>query len=449
MKTYKILLLLGLLSIALESKASVDYFYCKMDAGYVQCRPTTFVDLEKRKIPGIELMLCNMDKLSASRLGVENNSLQRRNQRIIDIPSKIEVFSYSILANTYDIHKSIGIHTITGIGKKAFADCDNAEIINLPSTIKYIGAQTFLNCKNLRTVNLPESIEAIDADAFDGCTSLEQINIGKNGQKNKAGFYSLNGVLCKEGKIYLVPNNFKSSTNPNEFIVPSNIIGIGDRAFANNPKITKVNIPNGTIDNLAFKNCQDLKEVVLGNGVTSVGESAFEGCFALEKIDIPPSVKSLGKRSFYGCMSLSSITIGGGLQKIEASSFENCAALQSITIPKSITTIGANAFRGCTSLKNVVFPISTSGLDTIDEGTFSFCESLREIKFPVGIKYISKNAFLSCTALGRVVLNADLQSIWDYAFMGCSNLTTINIPAKTIVTNAAFLECPKLIRKRK
>ena len=49
--------------------------------------------------------------------------------------------------------------------------------------------------------------------------------------------------------------------------------------------------------------------VVLGDGVTSIGESAFAGCSNLTSISIPSGVQSVGAGAFTGCSSLSNIQI--------------------------------------------------------------------------------------------------------------------------------------------
>ena len=438
MKKNMIILMLVYITSVMSVNAEFIY-YCKLDAGFVPCHIT-----RGRTSNGAHIAEATLYQLTYFHFDFPSSrSLKEKQPRVINIPSEVEVYC----AGGFGGESSQGKFTVTGIGKLTFGDCTNVVEINLPSTIKYIGSQAFLNCSKLKSINLPAGINYVNPSAFEGCTSLEQINVGKEGQKNNAGCTVIDGMLCYKDTIYCVPwARFNASNG--EFTVPSQIVGIHAKTFAGNQTIRKVSMTRGCIGDEAFKGCNNLTEVVLGNEVTDIGESAFEECLALEKAIIPASVKTLKKRTFYWCMSLKSVSLGEGLQKIGPSAFESCTSLQAITIPRSITDIDKEAFKGCTTMRSVTFPSSTAGLKQINQGFFSFCESLKEIKFPTGIKSVEKNAFLGCTALERVTLNTDIENIFGYSFMGCSNLTTINIPTKTYVNSNAFDDCPKLKLKR-
>lgn len=61
----------------------------------------------------------------------------------------------------------------------------------------------------------------------------------------------------------------------------------------------------------AFKNCTNLKSVVIENGLTSIDNRTFENCSSLSYIKIPTSIKSIGFFALYNCDSLSSINYDG------------------------------------------------------------------------------------------------------------------------------------------
>lgn len=70
-----------------------------------------------------------------------------------------------------------------------------------------------------------------------------------------------------------------------------------------------------------------MKQYVVGDSVTSIGNYAFSGCSGLTSIYIPDSVKTIGNYTF-----------------------QNCSGLTSVTIGNSVTNLGDYAFAGCTNI---------------------------------------------------------------------------------------------------
>lgn len=97
----------------------------------------------------------------------------------------------------------------------------------------------------------------------------------------------------------------------------------------------------------------NVKQVIIGDGVTRIGSSAFSGCFSLTSITIPNSVTEIGPSAFSSCRALTSITIPNSVTEIGSSAFYDCSSLTSITIPNSVTRIGYHAFSGCTHVKQI------------------------------------------------------------------------------------------------
>lgn len=122
-----------------------------------------------------------------------------------------------------------------------------------------------------------------------------------------------------------------------EYIIPNSVTSIGDDAF--------------------YK-CYGLTSVTIGNSVTSIGNSAFYNCSSLTSVTIPNSVTSIGESAFYDCSSLTSVTIGNSVTSIGNDAFYGCSGLTSVTIPNSVTSIGNSAFYN-TNLKKTIWLTNT------------------------------------------------------------------------------------------
>jgi len=209
----------------------------------------------------------------------------------------------------------------------------------------------------------------------------------------------------------------------------------------------------------------EIKKVIIYDGVTSIGDAAFSWCIRLKEIKIPVSIKSIGDSAFWFCNSLKEIRIPDGVTSIDDSVFRVCESLTEIKIPDGVTSIGDYAFCSCKNLKKIKIP---DGITSIGYSAFSYCKSLTEIKIPASITFIGEEAFHDCyglteikipdgtakigkrtfqlcTNLKSITIPDSVTSIGDWAFDACRNLTEIKIPdSVTKVGNAVFDGCEQL-----
>ena len=150
--------------------------------------------------------------------------------------------------------------------------------------------------------------------------------------------------------------------------------------------ITSVVIGDGvtSIGNYAFRECSYLTSVTIGSNVGSIGTSAFDTCLRLASVSIPASVTSIGDYAFVSCGTSAAalvVTIADGslLSSIGVQAFFN-ANLASFNIPASVTNIGSNAFYNCSNLSSVI--IQAPSLTTYGEDAFGNYKSGRKIYVP-------------------------------------------------------------------
>ncbi len=138
-----------------------------------------------------------------------------------------------------------------------------------------------------------------------------------------------------------------------------------------------------------------IKKVIIGDGVTTIGEYAFNGCHSLTSVTIPNSVTTIGWYAFRDCSHLTSVTIPNSVTTIGGYAFIRCTSLTSVTIPNSVTKIGSGTFGSCDSLTSVTIPNSVT---TIGDDAFSYCSSLTSVTIPNSVKFIGDNAFTNNNA---------------------------------------------------
>ncbi|MDR3282226.1 MAG: leucine-rich repeat domain-containing protein, partial [Candidatus Methanoplasma sp.] len=165
----------------------------------------------------------------------------------------------------------------------------------------------------------------------------------------------------------------------------------------------------------------DVARVVIGAGITSIGDNVFYDFVALSSISIPDSVTSIGGYAFYNCVALSSISIPGKVTSIGESAFR-CSSLTSVTIPDSVITIGEYAFSFINALKSVTIG---AGVTKIGASAFYADVSLPSVTIPDTVAEIGVAAFAECKALTSIVIPASVQTIGISAFSGCVALRNI------------------------
>ena len=186
----------------------------------------------------------------------------------------------------------------------------------------------------------------------------------------------------------------------------------------------------------------DIKKLVIKQGVTSIGRHAFSGCSGLTSVTIPSSVTTIGDDAFYECSGLTNVTIPSSVTTIGKYAFSGCSRLTSVTIPSSVTRIDEGTFSGCSGLTNVTIP---SSVTRIDEGTFYGCRGLTNVTIPSSVTRIDKSTFYGCRGLTSVTIPSSVTSIGDYAFYECSGLTSVTIPSSVMsIGDDAFSGCSGL-----
>jgi hypothetical protein len=168
-------------------------------------------------------------------------------------------------------------------------------------------------------------------------------------------------------------------------------------------------------------NGEEVKDLVIPNSVTSIGERAFAYCDGLTSVTIPNSVTSIGKEAFCDCDGLTSIVVEDGNPVYD--SRNNCNAIietatntlhsgcKTTIIPNSVTSIGESAFYGCSALTSVTIGNSVT---SIGGYAFNDCSKLIDVYcYAEKVPSTDNDAFQS-SRLWRITLHVPAASIDSY-----------------------------------
>ena len=369
-------------------------------------------------------------------------------------------------------------NSVTSIGTGAFYGCSGLTSVTIPNSVATIGDYAFADCSLLTSITIPNSVTSIGISAFYGTAWYNEqpdglVYAGNVAYQYKGAMPQGTEIVLKEGTVSVTGSAFKDCSGLTSVTIPNSVTSIGSSAFSGCSGLTSVTIPNSvtSIGRNAFDGCSGLTSVTIPNSVTSIGEYAFIGCSGLTSVTINSNslisenffydsslrvvfgwqvkeyildegVTSIGDKAFYGCSGLTSVTIPNSVTSIGNSAFEDCSGLTSVTIPNSVTSIGNSAFRGCSGLTSVTIPNSVT---SIGESAFSVCSGLTSVTIPNSVTSIGRSVFYQCSGLTSVTIPESVTSIGTDVFYGCSGLTTMTIPSSvTIIEPGAFNDCTSL-----
>ena len=393
-------------------------------------------------------------------------------------------------------------NTVTSIGYMAFGDCRNLTSINLPNSIQSIGANAFESCISLGSITLPNSLTSIGNEAFVACNALSSVTIPSSvtniGLNPFSYCTSLAHINVESGNPrYDSRDNcdaiIETSTNqlilgtPNTMI-PNTVTSIAEKAFSGYNNLISITVPRNvtTIGDYAFSGNHNLRSIsVLAETPPTLGAEPFR---FLDKnliaIHVPCELTSTYQSAsgwsefpifqertpYYLTATTANPNMGDAvvvhlpdcsdnIARVLATPYTGCtfvnwtsngievstSANYEFSLESDINLI-ANFISDVDWDDPIVFAdanvkaICVTHWDTNGDGELSYNEAM-----PVADIGSVFKGNTSITSFDELQYFRSLAQIGNEAFSGCSNLTTIKIPANvTVIRQLAFMNCQKL-----
>ncbi|MBQ9729815.1 MAG: leucine-rich repeat protein, partial [Clostridia bacterium] len=324
------------------------------------------------------------------------------------------------------------------IHEKAFEDLHMVSVLSAPAEVASV-----IDVSNVEELSLTDG--TLSTEAFKGHTKLRKLTIKDCSKICASAFEGCANVTELSVESYEVGENaFKNCTGITSIEVRANTLGAG--AFYGCTMLSSAQIEYwsapGTICDSAFEECTMLSSVEFIR-IGTIGSRAFAGC-AIVEVELCDQITSFGEEVFSNNLktvtmcadvaalspdflqNLETVTITGGTLK--ESQFENYDNLKNATLLQG-TVLGVSTFKSCNSLTDVSLYQS---IDTIPDYAFYGCSSLTTLVMPMNLRTIGVEAF-RLSGLKKVSIGDRLETMGAGAFMGLECLTEITIESAELI----------------
>ena len=250
-----------------------------------------------------------------------------------------------------------------------------------------VAEEAFYFCQNIVEVILEEGVNELEPESFSYCNYISFFRIPSTLETIRERAF----VATTIGNTYVpsldVWNRIDFRGNS---AIPSGGYG-GSKLFVNDKELTKVIVTKDMNTDFRFEGVDSIKEVIVEEGVTTLGRSAFFECKNLESVQLPDTLVTINNFAFSKCDNLTNIDIPNSVVfDIDDSGIFYNSGIERLNIPGSVKYIPHRFAYGCNSLKTVNIG---DGVEIIGNMAFSYCGKLESVYIPKSVVRITPDAF--------------------------------------------------------
>ena len=307
--------------------------------------------------------------------------------------------------------------------------------------VSMVGLQAFADFNTSKKIKVGDLYYYLDKDKLQAQVAPEWYT----GDKEIPREIEYDGDNRTYSVTSIANNAFSQMQGLTSVIIPDCVRSIGEYAFFGCTGLTSITKLWGNIGRGAFKGCSRLTSVTFGSA--NIKSEAFYNCSGLTSVTFDASI-DIASEAFYGCSGLTSVSIPNS-SKIKRDAFKNCSSLTSVTLMS--TYILAENCTSSNNMKSIFgdqvteYVIGNASWLGIQDYAFTGCSGMTSIIFGNNTSSIGKAAFSGCYGLTSVIIPNCVTSIGESAFFGCTGLTSITIGNNvTSIGQSAFYNCDAL-----
>ncbi len=250
-------------------------------------------------------------------------------------------------------------YRVVMINEYAFYECRNLTKVTIPESITDIGPHSFQNCTALEDATFPNTVSTMWEYTFDGCSSLKEAIIPSSVTSTREyvfrGCTSITELIIPCTVKTIETGVFQDCTGLKKVTLEEGITNTGySYMFAGCTSLEDVSLPNTVTEfgTYTFYGCTSLKSFVYPNSMKDTGAGAFDRCTSLEDVTFSRNTTEISNFTFAYC-AFNEMIIPEGVTTIGEELFMHNPNLTTVSLPRTVESIDYWLIYDCPSMEKL------------------------------------------------------------------------------------------------